>query len=202
MNVRKLFGLGAVAAIALLSATPASAAYLFDVDQAGTDVVVTGSGSLNTTGLTSAFNTSINGAVHASWGLMVVGEGLGPVYAALSGPASFGGDVNARADKMTGTAVGINMFSGNYFFVDRSYVSGAELGISTAVFSNTTIAKLGLKVGTYAYAFNRGANADSITVRINAATAAVPEPATWAMMMLGFGVIGYALRRRTVLRFV
>jgi hypothetical protein len=30
---------------------------------------------------------------------------------------------------------------------------------------------------------------------------AVPEPATWAMMILGFGVVGYAMRRRTSLRF-
>ena len=31
--------------------------------------------------------------------------------------------------------------------------------------------------------------------------AAVPEPGTWAMMILGFGVIGYAIRRKTVVRF-
>ena len=31
-------------------------------------------------------------------------------------------------------------------------------------------------------------------------SAAVPEPATWAMMMLGFGVVGYSLRRRPTLR--
>ena len=41
-------------------------------------------------------------------------------------------------------------------------------------------------------------------VRINpaAAAAAVPEPATWAMMLLGFGAIGFAMRRkrRPVLR--
>ncbi len=30
--------------------------------------------------------------------------------------------------------------------------------------------------------------------------AAVPEPATWAMMILGFGVIGVAVRRRTQVR--
>ncbi len=38
--------------------------------------------------------------------------------------------------------------------------------------------------------------------RVGGSAPAVPEPATWATMMLGFGVIGYALRRRTVLRFV
>jgi hypothetical protein len=30
-----------------------------------------------------------------------------------------------------------------------------------------------------------------------AATPAVPEPATWAMMLFGFGGLGYAMRRRT-----
>lgn len=35
-----------------------------------------------------------------------------------------------------------------------------------------------------------------------ASNSAVPEPATWMTMILGFGVIGYALRRKTVLRFV
>nr|WP_277981555.1 PEPxxWA-CTERM sorting domain-containing protein [Sphingomonas phyllosphaerae] len=28
-------------------------------------------------------------------------------------------------------------------------------------------------------------------------TAAVPEPTTWAMMLLGFGVIGFVTRRRS-----
>jgi len=33
-------------------------------------------------------------------------------------------------------------------------------------------------------------------------TSAVPEPATWAMMIMGFGVVGYAMRRRrTTVRF-
>ncbi|MBS0479821.1 MAG: PEP-CTERM sorting domain-containing protein [Proteobacteria bacterium] len=37
--------------------------------------------------------------------------------------------------------------------------------------------------------------AHSLTVG-GAATAGVPEPATWAMMMLGFGAMGASLRRR------
>ena len=39
---------------------------------------------------------------------------------------------------------------------------------------------------------NLGDNSGGITLSI----AAIPEPATWAMMILGFGVIGGALRRR------
>ena len=30
--------------------------------------------------------------------------------------------------------------------------------------------------------------------------AAVPEPATWAMMLMGFGAVGFGMRRRTVAR--
>ena len=33
-----------------------------------------------------------------------------------------------------------------------------------------------------------------------AATAAVPEPATWGMMLIGFGGLGYAMRRRNNVR--
>lgn len=31
---------------------------------------------------------------------------------------------------------------------------------------------------------------------------AVPEPSTWALMIMGFGLVGYSLRRKTALRFV
>lgn len=34
------------------------------------------------------------------------------------------------------------------------------------------------------------------------AAAAVPEPSSWMMMILGFAAVGYAMRRKTVLRYV
>ena len=42
-----------------------------------------------------------------------------------------------------------------------------------------------------------GGTVDTVSqVRIGPAFAVVPEPATWAMMLLGFGVIGFAMRRK------
>lgn len=38
--------------------------------------------------------------------------------------------------------------------------------------------------------------------KVAGSTSAVPEIGTWAMMILGFGIIGYSMRRKTVLRFV
>ena len=49
------------------------------------------------------------------------------------------------------------------------------------------------------YAFS-GGSADALRqVRIASTEGGVPpvpEPATWAMMLLGFGVVGYSMRRR------
>lgn len=42
--------------------------------------------------------------------------------------------------------------------------------------------------------------ADTFTVR-QVIPAPVPEPATWMMMIIGFAAVGYATRRKPVLRF-
>jgi hypothetical protein len=41
--------------------------------------------------------------------------------------------------------------------------------------------------------------ADQVFARFTPSSAAVPEPSTWVMMLLGFGAIGFAARRRRAL---
>lgn len=45
--------------------------------------------------------------------------------------------------------------------------------------------------------FTDGATIENVRqVRLNSVAGAVPEPSTWAMMILGFGLVGGAVRRR------
>jgi hypothetical protein len=55
-------------------------------------------------------------------------------------------------------------------------------------------------VGTYASVATPGYGTGQMKVELvtDLDTPAVPEPASWAMMMLGFGAAGFALRRRPV----
>ncbi|MHA6723326.1 PEPxxWA-CTERM sorting domain-containing protein [Sphingomonas sp. RS2018] len=76
---------------------------------------------------------------------------------------------------------------------------------------NSTLSVTGLEIGIgsgwtgsfYGAVDNVNVNFANRSVASNfevAQTAAVPEPATWAMMMMGFGAMGFALRRRKAAR--
>jgi PEP-CTERM motif len=82
--------------------------------------------------------------------------------------------------------------------VPLDYVSGAALGTSTATFAGATIASLGLTPGSYVWSWGSGPTADTFTLDIVAGAgvgAAVPEPATWATMLLGLAGL-MLLRKR------
>ncbi len=65
--------------------------------------------------------------------------------------------------------------------------------------NNTCCGTLGFNPNidnTYRLDLTAGTNTVTAFARVGAGAGAVPEPATWAMMLLGFGGIGMALRRR------
>ncbi|MBO9581326.1 MAG: PEP-CTERM sorting domain-containing protein [Sphingobium sp.] len=53
-------------------------------------------------------------------------------------------------------------------------------------------------VGSYFGNQSSSVPPQNYTIQSQAPTLPVPEPATWAMMIFGFGVIGYAMRSRPV----
>lgn len=106
---------------------------------------------------------------------------------------------------------GLNVLFGNVTFdsevlgilTTRSALSATDalLGLSDVNYLNPW--NRGLEFLDYAgfsgnsahFAFSAGSPGDYVRV-LTAATPAVPEPATWAMMLLGFGAIGGAMRAR------
>ena len=65
-----------------------------------------------------------------------------------------------------------------------------------------TFVPVGVSFSGVAHSVNFGGVAnqigvDNITLGASVPTGAVPEPGTWMMMLLGFGAIGLAVRRRS-----
>ena len=96
---------------------------------------------------------------------------------------------------------------GNYFGVDPNTAgqsfgaNGLYFGGTCAGVFDTLTTSLTTSIGqSYTLRFNLsvfGGTDNGVRVSTGAlTTGAVPEPATWAMMLLGFGGIGFAMRRR------
>ena len=80
-------------------------------------------------------------------------------------------------------------------------VNGTSVGTYTSGFNGfvaETSAEFGVIAGqSYTVAFNGIANGDTTSFIDGVALTAVPEPASWALMLAGFGLIGVAARRRS-----
>ncbi|NJC34715.1 hypothetical protein GGR88_002229 [Sphingomonas jejuensis] len=77
-----------------------------------------------------------------------------------------------------------------------SGIDDFELSISSMIDLSDI---LGPPIVTYGFAYATGSSQDMVSatsVIITERAAAVPEPATWAMMISGFGAVGCAMRRR------
>lgn len=187
-----IFG-GCLALVALCFSPCAQAGYIVNVVQSGSDVVATGSGTLNTTSLTSVTHFAKNNAyvwAGYSGSLLLVGpttQDWIDVFSGISGPPSFGSGAQFLADAGTGNKVGIN--ANQLLFVPQYYASGDPLS-STSTWDNTTIAALGLTPGAYTWTLG---GADTFVVNIQGSTT-TPEPAS--ACLLGVGAFGLALMGR------
>jgi PEP-CTERM motif len=83
--------------------------------------------------------------------------------------------------------------------LSSSYVSDTELSDSST-YDHTTLAALGLKPGAYVINWSF----DTLTIDVVASPSLpVPEPSSWAMMLIGFTGLGYAaLRQKGAVRDV
>jgi PEP-CTERM motif len=175
------------------TADPAQAAYIITFSETGHDVTASGSGAINLAGLTFITSGATLSEVAPTFATEATGA-AGDVdeYLGVSGPVSFGPGVFTSATTGAGDLVGVQVLRADppegFIFVPMGYASGAPLS-DTATYAGQSFATLGLTPGVYLYTFGSGTDADSFTIKV---AAPVPEPSTWAMMLLGFAGLGYA----------
>ena len=189
MTFSKLIALSLATASFLVS-NPANATVIININQVGADVVATTSGTLDLTGLTLIFHAIglANGSINPSVGFFRSTGGPVDVYDGATGPISFGTGPNQN-NVGIGDAFALETYY-HKVFVPVGYVSGSLLA-ATSTFQGQTLASLGVTKGSYLFSTPN----DTITLSIGSISA-VPEPASWAMMLAGFGAMGASIRYR------
>jgi len=184
-----------IAAFAGLSVSSARAEFIVNITQVGNNVIASGSGTIDLTGLTDLGPGDASPSVAPRVGLIALGvAGDTEIYTGFTGPSSFGSGAVTHATTAAGDTVGIDDDT-NYLAVPPGFVSGGSLS-GTATFDNTTLAGLGLTPGQYVYSWNTPD--DSFVVNVVPSTTpppvGVPEPASLAL--LGGSLLGCCLVRR------
>ena len=182
----------AAAAVLVAPARPARATFTLDFRQVGPNVVSTGSGTIDTTGLTLSFYTNVTaGTVDPSIGESIGGSSGDVIfYSGASGPTKFGTGGQTVATSGTGASLGVDS---GLLVLPENYVSGSPVANSNT-YAMQTLSTLGLTPGTYADTFGSGADADSFVVEVDAA----PEPSSASLMAVA--AMGFLGRRRRGVR--
>jgi PEP-CTERM motif len=191
MTIRATYlATAALLALGAFAAPSAQAGYVVTLEEVGSNVVATGSGPIDLTGL-NFVGSGINVAfIVPDFATIITGPTIGTGedgYAPISGPASFGSGGQTFASSGSGDFVGISNFDATVL-VPHGYVSDSPLS-DTSTYDNQTFASLGVTPGVYESTWGAGAN-QNFTLVIGASP--VPEPSTWAMMLIGFAGLGYA----------
>lgn len=139
--------------------------------ESGSDVIWTGSGTINTTSLTDKGNTNNTAGYNGSLGLWGMGS-LSPTATTKydvtfnSYPTSFG-TIGGSPTSTSGNYVGIlpGTVTDRSIVVPVGYVSGNQLN-NTSTFGNKTLSSMGLTPGTYTYSWGSGINSGLITLQI------------------------------------
>jgi len=142
---------------------------LITILESGSDVIISGSGSINTASLTAFGSTTINGRVQPINGYCQVGSGSSSsvdIYQFLSGtgPTSIGTGGFSFANTGSVAKLGIDGFN-RVIWVPQGYTSGAALS-SNSTYNAKSLASMGLTVGTYTWNWGTGGTADSLIIQV------------------------------------
>lgn len=187
----------AIALVCGLSVASARAGYIVTLQQVGPNVVATGSGAFDLTGLTFGGPDLLGPGVRPNF--PAVGVGSPPVVAVddyfanapFAGPANFGSGTGTSPDSGSGDPVAIfpNVGgSSGLLLVPPGYLSGPISDSMT--FNNQTFSSLGVTPGTYTWSWGAGADQNFTLI-------AVPDSgSTFGLLALALAALFGASRLR------
>src|SRR5689334_21462138 len=159
--MQRIAGAAALGATTLigcsLSVLLARAGYTVTFLQEGSDVVATGSGSINLAGLSFVSVRETAGLIDPRIGFVATGPAAEEqlnTYATITGSPSFGSGHGTNASSGSGDMVTVAA-STKQLGVPKGYVSGTPLSDSST-YDNQSFASLGVTPGTYAWTWGSG----------------------------------------------
>jgi hypothetical protein len=177
------------AAVSLFAPIARADGFTVTLLQVGPNVVASGSGAINLTGLSFSGTFSGSAAMKPSAGVLTLGPtALVSVddYTPISGPSSFGPGGATSASSGSGDEVAVDGGNGA-LFVPQGYTSESPL-TDTTTWNGTTLSSLGVTPGTYTWTWGTGKDQDFTLV--------VPSPEPSSLMLLGTSALGLILMRR------
>ena len=180
-----------VAAVLLVPVVANATPYVLTITQQGSNVVGTGSGAFDLTGLTLTQDPAAYLAypawVSPSTSQLELGSLTAPfdVYSAsYSGPASFGSGGMSPGSTGSGDPIAIGA---SLIYLPTGYISGTSLS-DNGIWDNASFASLGVTPGKYVWTWGTGAQQSfTLDIREGGNGVNVPEPA--ALGLFGFGVL-------------
>jgi hypothetical protein len=184
----------AIAVTSLFSIRPVQG-FTITMEQMESNVVATGSGAFDLTGLSFMGPGSLGRGINPFIAYLVTGQtGSGSSYGGFTGPTMFGAPLFTSPNTSSGDFVGI---SGTTTFpvllVPQGYVSNAALS-NSMTFNNATFASLRVTPGTYAWTWGGGVN-QNFTLQIESLGVPVVPDGGTTVSLLGFALIGLASLR-------
>jgi len=181
----------AILLVGVVFSHSAEATFIVNVDEVGSNVVATGGGTIDLTGLALTGHGTAIPTVVPVLGIIVLGTGSVDVYSGVfTGLSSFGGGGVTDASATSGDPVGFVAILSE-LAVPSGYKSGDPLS-DTATWDNATFASLGLTPGTYVFSWGPATGDDTFVVNIGV----VPEPSTLAVLVAGLLGLGLLRRRK------